>query len=42
MNLRQLLGIEMPVLLAPFGPWEQVDLAAAVCHSVASGSSALL
>lgn len=24
------LGIEVPVIAAPFGPWEQVELAAAV------------
>ncbi len=27
------LGIDVPILLAPFGPWEQVELAAAVCHA---------
>jgi nitronate monooxygenase/enoyl-[acyl-carrier protein] reductase II len=32
-NLQRVLGIETPILLAPFGPWEQVDLAAAVCQA---------
>ena len=32
-NLRQILGIDLPILLAPFGPWEQVRLAAAVCQA---------
>jgi len=26
--LCDLLGIDVPVLCAPFGPWDQVDLAA--------------
>lgn len=33
-----LLGIDVPIVLAPFGPWEQVDLAAAVCNAGALGS----
>ena len=33
MNLRQVLGIDIPILLPPFGPWDQVDLAAAVCQA---------
>jgi nitronate monooxygenase/enoyl-[acyl-carrier protein] reductase II len=33
-----LLGVELPVVLAPFGPWEQVDLAAAVCNAGGLGS----
>jgi nitronate monooxygenase/enoyl-[acyl-carrier protein] reductase II len=33
-----LLGISVPIVLAPFGPWDQVDLAAAVCESGALGS----
>ena len=33
-----LLGIEVPVVAAPFGPWEQVDLAAAVCEAGGLGS----
>jgi enoyl-[acyl-carrier protein] reductase II len=33
-----LLGIEVPILGAPFGPWEQVDLAAAICEAGALGS----
>src|SRR5262249_18179005 len=37
-RLCDLLGISVPIVLAPFGPWEQVDLAAAVCESGALGS----
>jgi enoyl-[acyl-carrier protein] reductase II len=33
-----LLGIEAPIVAAPFGPWEQVALAAAVCEAGALGS----
>jgi enoyl-[acyl-carrier protein] reductase II len=33
-----LFGISAPILLAPFGPWDEVDLAAAVCESGALGS----
>ncbi|TDO30014.1 nitronate monooxygenase/enoyl-[acyl-carrier protein] reductase II [Kribbella sp. VKM Ac-2527] len=33
-----LLGIEVPIVLAPFGPWEQVELAAAVCEAGGLGS----
>jgi enoyl-[acyl-carrier protein] reductase II len=33
-----LLGIEAPIVCAPFGPWEQVELAAAVCEAGALGS----
>ena len=36
--LCDLLGISVPIVLAPFGPWEEVDLAAAVCESGALGS----
>lgn len=36
--LCDLLGIEQPVILAPFGPWEQVDLAAAVSNAGGLGS----
>ena len=32
------LDIEAPVICAPFGPWDQVDLAAAVCNAGALGS----
>jgi enoyl-[acyl-carrier protein] reductase II len=32
-----LLGIEVPIMLAPFGPWEQVELAAAVSNAGALG-----
>src|SRR5262245_36651193 len=37
-RLCDVLDIEVPVLLAPFGPWEQVDLAAAVCEAGGLGS----
>lgn len=33
-----LFGISVPIVLAPFGPWDQVDLAAAVCEAGALGS----
>jgi enoyl-[acyl-carrier protein] reductase II len=33
-----LLGIEAPIIGAPFGPWEQVALAAALCEAGALGS----
>jgi len=36
--LCDLLGIDVPVICAPFGPWEQVELAAAVCEAGALGS----
>ena len=36
--LCDLLGVELPILLAPFGPWDQIDLAAAVCEAGALGS----
>jgi enoyl-[acyl-carrier protein] reductase II len=32
------LGIDVPIIGAPFGPWEQVDLAAAICRAGALGS----
>ena len=31
--LCDLLGIDVPVLCAPFGPWDEVELAAAVCEA---------
>ncbi len=31
--LCDLLGIDVPVIGAPFGPWDQVDLATAVCEA---------
>jgi enoyl-[acyl-carrier protein] reductase II len=37
-RLCEMLGISVPIVLAPFGPWEQVELAAAVCESGALGS----
>lgn len=36
--LCDLLGIDVPVILAPFGPWEEVELAAAVCEAGGLGS----
>lgn len=33
-----LLGIEVPIILAPFGPWEEVELAGAVCAAGGLGS----
>jgi nitronate monooxygenase/enoyl-[acyl-carrier protein] reductase II len=33
-----LLGIEAPIVGAPFGPWDQVELAAALCEAGALGS----
>jgi nitronate monooxygenase/enoyl-[acyl-carrier protein] reductase II len=36
--LCELLDIDLPIVLAPFGPWDQVDLAAAVCEAGALGS----
>jgi nitronate monooxygenase/enoyl-[acyl-carrier protein] reductase II len=37
-DLCSLLGIEVPIVLAPFGPWEEVELAAAVCNAGGLGS----
>ena len=37
-GLCDLLNIEVPIVLAPFGPWDQVELAAAVCEAGALGS----
>lgn len=34
----ELLGIEVPVVCAPFGPWSEVPLAAAVCEAGGLGS----
>jgi nitronate monooxygenase/enoyl-[acyl-carrier protein] reductase II len=36
--LCDVLGIGVPIICAPFGPWEQVELAAAVCNAGALGS----
>ncbi|WP_225637783.1 NAD(P)H-dependent flavin oxidoreductase [Streptomyces solaniscabiei] len=36
--LCRLLGIDVPVLCAAFGPWDEVDLAAAVCRAGGLGS----
>jgi enoyl-[acyl-carrier protein] reductase II len=36
--LCELLGIDVPVISAPFGPWDSVDLAAAVCEAGGLGS----
>jgi nitronate monooxygenase/enoyl-[acyl-carrier protein] reductase II len=37
-RLCDLLGIEHPIVLAPFGPWDEVELAAAVSNAGALGS----
>ena len=37
-GLCELLNIDVPIVLAPFGPWDQVELAAAVCDAGALGS----
>lgn len=34
----ELLGIEAPIMCAPFGPWDEVELAAAVCGAGGLGS----
>ncbi|MEV8047428.1 nitronate monooxygenase [Streptomyces griseoluteus] len=34
----ELLGISVPVICAPFGPWDQVQLAAEVCEAGGMGS----
>ena len=36
--LCEALGVDVPIIGAPFGPWEQVDLAAAICEAGALGS----
>jgi enoyl-[acyl-carrier protein] reductase II len=36
--LCDLLGVDVPIICAPFGPWNQVDLAAAVCEAGGLGS----
>lgn len=36
--LCDVLGIEVPVIGAPFGPWDSVDLAAAICAAGGLGS----
>jgi len=37
-RLCDLLGVSVPIVLAPFGPWDEVELAAAVSESGALGS----
>jgi enoyl-[acyl-carrier protein] reductase II len=37
-RLCDVLGTEVPVICAPFGPWEEVELAAAVCAAGGLGS----
>lgn len=37
-RLCSLLGIRVPLVLAPFGPWDEVDLAVAVCEAGGLGS----
>lgn len=34
----ELVGVEHPIVAAPFGPWDEVALAAAVCQAGALGS----
>jgi nitronate monooxygenase/enoyl-[acyl-carrier protein] reductase II len=36
--LCDVLGIDVPILCAPFGPWDEVELAAAVCNAGGLGS----
>ena len=36
--LCDLLGIDVPILSALFGPWDQVDLAVAVCEAGGLGA----
>jgi nitronate monooxygenase/enoyl-[acyl-carrier protein] reductase II len=36
--LCELLRIDAPILCAPFGPWDQVELAVAVCEAGALGA----
>jgi nitronate monooxygenase/enoyl-[acyl-carrier protein] reductase II len=36
--LCELLGVEVPIVLAPFGPWDEVELAAEVSRAGALGS----
>ena len=36
--LCDVLGVDVPIVLAPFGPWDEVELAAAVCDAGALGS----
>lgn len=36
--MSDLLGTDVPIICAPFGPWDQVELAAAVCAAGALGS----
>jgi enoyl-[acyl-carrier protein] reductase II len=36
--LGELFGVPVPVLLAPFGPWDEVGVATAVCRAGAIGS----
>jgi nitronate monooxygenase/enoyl-[acyl-carrier protein] reductase II len=36
--LCHLVGLDLPVIAAPFGPWDEVDLAAAVCEAGGLGS----
>lgn len=37
-RLCDLLGIDLPIIAAPFGPWDSVELAAAVCRAGGLGS----
>ena len=37
-RLSELFGLDVPLVLAPFGPWDEVALAAAVCNAGGLGS----
>jgi enoyl-[acyl-carrier protein] reductase II len=37
-HLCDVLGLDVPIICAPFGPWDEVDLAAAVCAAGGLGS----
>ena len=37
-TLREMFDLDVPLVLAPFGPWDQVELAAAVCRAGGLGS----
>jgi enoyl-[acyl-carrier protein] reductase II len=37
-RLCDVLGIDVPIIAAPFGPWDSVELAAAVCRAGGLGS----
>jgi enoyl-[acyl-carrier protein] reductase II len=35
-GLCDVLGVDLPIVLAPFGPWDEVELAAAVAGAFAA------